>query len=156
MAGDVVSRRFLAELVLPGIACSVSLARRWVGDVLRVAGHLDVERARLVMSELVANAVLHTDSGRPGGLVTVEINSIGQERVHIQVIDEGAVTVPRPRTSGECAVSGRGLRLVEESSVRWGMRRELSGYAVWAEVITAASAEAEQERAGSTASGVGA
>ena len=127
----------LVDLTIPGSAAWVCLVRRWVADALMVAGHRDVDDARLVVSELVGNAVLHTGSGRPGGLVRVKVHEVTGALVRVEVIDEGAVTVPRSRRSGGDECGGRGLWLVEQTAIRWGTRsvpwrRNL----VWAEVST--------------------
>ncbi|WP_431924941.1 ATP-binding protein [Nonomuraea jabiensis] len=127
----------LAKMILPGMARSVSLARRWVVDALTTAGHQDVESARLVTSELVGNAILHTGSGRLGGLVTVTIYEVCDDLARIEVIDEGASTVPRPRESSEGDCCGRGLWLVQQMSCRWGTRPlPVRCNLVWAEVLT--------------------
>lgn len=127
----------LAKIILPGMARSVSLARRWAVDALTTAGHQDVEGARLVTSELVGNAILHTGSGRSGGLVTVTIYEVCDDLARIEVIDEGASTVPRPRESSEGDCCGRGLWLVQQTSIRWGTRPvPLRWNLVWAEVLT--------------------
>ncbi|MBF8186467.1 ATP-binding protein [Nonomuraea sp. K274] len=121
----------------PGLARSVSVARHCVRSVLAAAGHQNVDGALLVVSELVGNAVVHTVSGLAGGLVTVDIREIGQNMARIDVIDQGASTAPQVCESSDTASSGRGLRLVEETAVRWGVRDDsLGGKAVWAEVLT--------------------
>ncbi|MFG1709884.1 ATP-binding protein [Nonomuraea sp. M3C6] len=137
------SEEFLAELVLPGNRRSVSVARHCVGNVLKAAGHLSADSALLVVSELVANAVLHTVSGLAGGLVTVVVREIGDAIARIDVIDQGARTVPRMRESSETDCSGRGLRIVGETAIRWGVSDDaLGGWAVWAEVLTTEDASA--------------
>ncbi|WP_261809124.1 ATP-binding protein [Nonomuraea sp. C10] len=82
------------DLTVPGSAAWVCLVRRWVADALTVAGHREVDGARLVASELVGNAVLHTGSGRPGGLVRVKVFEVTAVTARVEVIDEGAATVP--------------------------------------------------------------
>lgn len=72
-----------------------------VADALTVAGHREVGGARLVASELVGNAVLHTGSGRPGGLVRVKVFEVSAATARVEVIDEGAATVPLPRRSDD-------------------------------------------------------
>jgi len=105
--------------------------------VLTVAGHRNVESAQLVTSELAGNAALHTRSARPGGLITVEVTEVDDALVRIEVIDEGALTLPRPQAVRDEACHGRGLRLVEHMSVQWGVRlKALAWKAVWAEVPT--------------------
>ncbi|MFF4624392.1 ATP-binding protein [Nonomuraea jabiensis] len=127
----------LAKIILPGMARSVSLARRWVVDALTTAGHKDVDGAQLVTSELVGNAIQHTGSGRSGGLVTVTIYEVCDDLARIEVIDEGASTVPKPRESSEDDCCGRGLWLVQQTSIRWGTRPvPMRWNLVWAEVLT--------------------
>jgi anti-sigma regulatory factor (Ser/Thr protein kinase) len=130
-----VSEQFLAEVVVPGVDSSVPLLRHYVTLVLTAAGHRHLDAVRLVLTELASNAVLHTRSGM-GGLVTVEVSAIGDRLARIQVADEGALTVPRLRKPGDEEDHGRGLRLVEAASVRWGVQPGLLGNTVWAEVLT--------------------
>ncbi|MFD1537914.1 ATP-binding protein [Nonomuraea guangzhouensis] len=143
-----MSGLFLAEIVLPGVTRSVSVARRCVGEVLAVVGHEDVNDVQLVVSELVTNAVAHTASGEPGGFVTVEVTSLDAATAYIEVIDEGAaVTVPEIRNAdaGECG--GRGLWLVEAVAVGWGVRD--GGYrrqVVWVEMSTKSGTSAGAAR----------
>ncbi|MFC4007819.1 ATP-binding protein [Nonomuraea purpurea] len=133
-----MSERFLAEMVVPGVECSVPLLRRFVGQVLTAAGHRSVDDAQLVAGELAGNAVVHTRSARPGGLIVVGVAAIGDALARIEVIDEGALTVPRPRKAGVGDCHGRGLWLVEQVSARWGIGQEpFGGTVVWAEVFTA-------------------
>ncbi|MFG1704466.1 ATP-binding protein [Nonomuraea sp. M3C6] len=132
-----MSGRFLAELVFPGVPRSASTARSCVGRVLTEAGHRSVDAVLLVVSELVANAVVHTVSGLVGGLITVDVREIGDGMARIDVIDQGALTVPRVHESSDTDCAGRGLQIVEQTAVRWGVRDDaLGGRAVWAEVLT--------------------
>ncbi|MEU4232537.1 ATP-binding protein [Nonomuraea sp. NPDC026600] len=134
-----MSGLFLGEIVLPGVKLAVPLARRCVADILTTAGHADVADVRLVASELVANAVTHTASGRPGGLVAMKIAAVDAETAYIEVIDEGAATVPRVRKAGTDDCGGRGLRIVEMSAVEWGVRDGgLGRRVVWVEMSTKA------------------
>ncbi|MEV4103701.1 hypothetical protein AB0J42_25890 [Nonomuraea sp. NPDC049649] len=55
-----MTERALMDLTIPGSPAWVCLVRRWVADALTVAGHHDVDGARLIASELAGNAVLHT------------------------------------------------------------------------------------------------
>jgi anti-sigma regulatory factor (Ser/Thr protein kinase) len=132
-----VSDRALVRVTFPGLAAWAPLARRWVADALTAAGHRELDGARLVTSELVGNAVVHTGSGRPGGLVTVRVVEVGDALARIEVIDEGAMTVPYSRRSGGDECGGRGLWMVQQTSVRWGTRTvPLRWNLVWAEVST--------------------
>ncbi|WP_214635067.1 ATP-binding protein [Nonomuraea sp. NEAU-A123] len=137
LGGGAVSERFLGEVVLPGVAYSVAVARHCVGEMLAAAGHRDVENARLIVSELTTNALLHTASGLQGGVVTVEAVAVDAEIVRVEVTDDGADTVPRARESGDDDCHGRGLWLVEQISLKWGVRLLGAGQrAVWAETFT--------------------
>lgn len=131
-----MAERFLAEVVMPGVVTSVPLLRQYVTLMLTAAGHRDLERVRLVLTELMSNAVIHTRSSEPGGLVAVEVAEIGEGLVRVVVTDAGARTVPRPRRSEDDEDHGRGLCLVEAMSARWGTRPSLLGTTVWAEVRT--------------------
>lgn len=133
-----MTERFLVETVVPGVDWAVPVIRHCVGRTLRAAGHRNVENAELVVSELTANALLHTHSARSGGLVTVEVSAISDALVRIEVTDEGARSVPRAHEPGDEDCHGRGLWLVEQVSARWGTQaRSLGWNTVWAEVLTA-------------------
>ncbi|MEU4233753.1 ATP-binding protein [Nonomuraea sp. NPDC026600] len=132
-----MSERFLGEVVLPGVAQSVAVARHCVGEMLAAAGHRVVEDARLIVSELITNALIHSASGLQGGVVTVEVVAVNAEIVRVEVSDDGSDTVPRARESGDDDCHGRGLWLVEQISLKWGVRLLGAGQrAVWAETFT--------------------
>ncbi|MGC5016163.1 ATP-binding protein [Streptosporangium sp. DT93] len=106
---------------LPGIARSARVARRWVLGIL--AGHIPaetMETLELLVSEVVTNAVLHSDSARPDGLVTVRVD-LGAGLVHIEVADDGSTTTaPTIQKAGDDSLSGRGLSWVDFLSHAWG------------------------------------
>lgn len=129
---------------MPGDASSVPLIRRYVTLVLAAAGHQDLERVRLVLTELLSNAVVHTRSGLPGGLVTAEVSEVGVGLVRIVVTDAGARTIPQPRLSEDDEDHGRGLLLVEAQAIRWGTLPGSLGTSVWAEVLTVADSPPDQ------------
>ncbi|MFG1959615.1 ATP-binding protein [Nonomuraea sp. NPDC049028] len=132
-----MSERFLGEVVLPGVAHSVAVARRCVGEMLAAAGLRVVEDVRLIVSELITNALIHTASGLHGGVVTVEVVAVDAEIVRVEVTDDGADTIPRSRASGDDDCHGRGLWLVEQIALKWGVRLLGAGQrAVWAEMFT--------------------
>ncbi|GAA3076465.1 ATP-binding protein [Streptosporangium carneum] len=141
----------LGVVDLPGVAHSVPAARRYVAELLTNAGHAEVEDVLLLVSEVVTNAVVHTGSGRPGGVVTVEVTAAGRRMVCVEVLDDGpsSPVVPpgvpvlrRPEGDGEGAVpeaGGRGLWLVDTIAESWGVRRvERGRTAVWMCVSTSA------------------
>jgi len=117
----------------PGIAQSAGAARRWALELLD--GHAPaetLETLELLISEVVTNAVLHSDSARPGGLVTVRVG-VGDGLIHIEVIDDGSATsVPVIRTTNDDSLSGRGLSWVDRLACAWGTGRDdEEGGAVW-------------------------
>jgi anti-sigma regulatory factor (Ser/Thr protein kinase) len=80
----------------------------------------------LLVSEIVANAVLHAET--PAEL-TVQLLP---ERVRVAVTDED-VSHPKRRQSGPLTSSGRGLALIETLSLAWGIDRLAGGKRIWFE-----------------------
>ncbi|WP_433515936.1 hypothetical protein ACQP2T_10340 [Nonomuraea sp. CA-143628] len=69
--------------------------------------------------------------------MTVEVVAVDAEVVRVEVTDDGADTVPRSRVSSVDDCHGRGLWLVEQISLKWGVRLLGAGQrAVWAETFT--------------------
>ena len=111
-----------AELRSAGVArrfVDRALERWSCGDVLDVVS--------LLVSELVANAVLHAGSQVE---VTVQLKA---GTVRIEVLDEGE-DLPHLREAADHATSGRGLAMVEALSLAWGADQRDGGKAVWFEV----------------------
>ncbi|GAA3068175.1 ATP-binding protein [Streptosporangium carneum] len=132
----------LGVISLPGLECSVSTARRYVADLLMKAGYIEVDDAVLLVSEAVTNAVAHTDSGKPGGVVTVEVTETDPSMVCIEVIDDGSPGVPVPRRPADDSLGGRGLWLVDEIAESWGFRPvERGRSAVWMQIVASRSIE---------------
>jgi anti-sigma regulatory factor (Ser/Thr protein kinase) len=123
-------RRDLHELLqLPAIEASPARARRFVGDAL-VAFPVDiVERAQLLISELVTNAVVH---GEPPVVVEVET---APSFVRVAVEDQGD-QIPMLRNSGISDGHGRGLQIVAQLADQWGVALRRSGKAVWFRLST--------------------
>ncbi|MEU8199645.1 ATP-binding protein [Streptosporangium sp. NPDC049046] len=122
----------LGSVELPGVAESVGAARRYVRGVLENSGRRDTYDAELLVSELVSNAVRHSESGRAGGLVTVVVANCG-ETIQIAVADKGSATcAPEiPAEPDEEAEGGRGLWLVSEVALSWGWHEGAAGRIVW-------------------------
>ncbi|MGW4795967.1 ATP-binding protein [Nonomuraea sp. NPDC004297] len=128
-------------MAFPGETWVVPVTRHSVATILSGAGYGDVYAARLIVSELVSNAIQHTDSGCCGGMVMVDVVGVGADRARIEVTDEGGETLPCPRSSGPTDSRGRGLRLVAQLAVAWGMRQMRARHlTVWAEFSTAVDA----------------
>jgi hypothetical protein len=98
------------------------LARDWVTSVLREIGRDELaESARLAVSELVTNAILHAEPP-----MTVHVRGT-PEHPRIEVTDQSLVPPQRNNTlladsddDFSWATMGRGLDLVANYSVRWG------------------------------------
>ena len=107
---------------------SAGVARRFVDRALErwsCGDALDV--VSLLVSELVANAVLHAGSQVE---VTVQLKAA---TVRIEVLDEDE-DLPLLREAADHATSGRGLAMVEALSLAWGADQRDGGKAVWFEV----------------------
>ena len=111
----------------PGTARQATTARRFVSGLLDGSPFRD--DAVLVLSELFTNAILHSDSGKPGGLVIVQISRwlLG---VRIAVTDQGSHNQPVIRDPGACsdlAESGSGLYLAAQLAGRLDWHNDASG-----------------------------
>lgn len=135
--------RWLGSRLLDGVPACVGTARSWVADRLTADVHglpVDaLDAVRLLTSELVTNAVVHSYSA--GGLLMVRVGvtfpDVASRLVHIEVADNGSEARPvvTPDAAGE---GGRGLFLVEAMSARWGAVDEIAGRVVWCQVPYAA------------------
>ncbi|MCY7396963.1 MAG: ATP-binding protein [Nocardioides sp.] len=113
-------------------------ARRWVGDVCRGIGRVEIlECAQLGVSELVTNALLH-------GAAPIELRLRGtQEHPRIEVRDSSPdapvlSVVAHPDLDGlqddldeTLLTFGRGLSIVARASTAWGADLEPDGKVVW-------------------------
>lgn len=134
-----VSRSFVNEPVSPGALAAmysvaadpraVAAARQFLKGTLTAWG-VDadiVDKAILCVSELVTNAMIHTDAGcelrviLDGGVVTTTVRDGGSS----VVVDLSTVALD-PLT-----VHGRGLQLVDALSTRWGSELDAVGTTVW-------------------------
>jgi anti-sigma regulatory factor (Ser/Thr protein kinase) len=122
-----------ADRTFPSTPASAGEARRFVESVMTDAGLEDlVYAANVLVSELVANAVLHT--GTP---VTVVVHP-GDERVRVEVHD-GSAQLPVRRHYSNISATGRGLMLVEQMAADWGSNPTRDGKVVWFEIDGAAA-----------------
>ncbi|MDT0321895.1 ATP-binding protein [Streptomyces millisiae] len=119
---------------------SAAQARRMVRQHLLRWELLDVmDDALLVVTELVANAVCHgteqhgAREPRVTASVEVQLRIVGQE-LYVAVTDSRPTAVPVLNGADADAEEGRGLRLVEANTTRWGWRRAANGRTklVWA------------------------
>jgi serine/threonine-protein kinase RsbW len=100
----------------PACADQVGEARAFLGRVL--ANCEMTGDVVLICSELAANAVLHSDSSRPGGWFTVRAEVREGDYVWIEVEDQGGRWAP-----GESpGHGGRGLAIVAQLADYWDVR----------------------------------
>jgi two-component sensor histidine kinase len=90
------------------------------------------DEAVLCVSELAANALLHTASGN-GGMFEVIVQR-GESSVRIAVHDDGSHQVPEARTFDAISEYGRGLGMVALVADRWGQSGDEHGRTVWFEL----------------------
>jgi anti-sigma regulatory factor (Ser/Thr protein kinase) len=120
----------LGVIHLAGSPESVSHAREYVKAKLGER-HPALDDVVLLVSELVTNAVVHSDS-KNDGTVTLALAD-HQELVHVDVVDAGAETAPH--VGGDVlAEGGRGLMLVDLIAHRWNVHEDGHGRTVWFEV----------------------
>lgn len=108
---------------------SARAARAFVAEVLENSPARDcAEVARLLVNELVTNALLHARSPME---ITVRVEA---DAVRVDVQD-GADRLPVLLADPGDAIAGRGLHIVEELAARWGAERLPSGgKTVWFEL----------------------
>ncbi|GAA2436858.1 ATP-binding protein [Streptomyces glaucus] len=125
-------------LSCPGFPEEVSRARRWTRDILR--GSPLVDDAELIVSELSANAILHTASGTRSGSFHLAL-AVSPRVVALSVTDEGGTgTAPKVEHQDEQAEHGRGLGMVSAIAHRVVVHDNHGGHTVTAELLTEAGA----------------
>jgi anti-sigma regulatory factor (Ser/Thr protein kinase) len=118
------------RLTIRGRPENVARARAFVAQVLG-PDHPCADVAVLLCSELVTNAVLHSDSQRDGGTITVVVVADLTESVQVTVIDEGSASNIPVVKSDVYVAEGHGLFLVESLSDQWGYESDDAGTTVW-------------------------
>ncbi|MFJ3506747.1 SpoIIE family protein phosphatase [Streptomyces luteogriseus] len=109
---------------------AVGHARRFARRTLRSWGvAVDRDAALLVVSELVTNALVHTDDK-----VRMDLTLVNN-RLRIAVADASPRSPVRPASIGWEATGGRGILLVEALSATWGTLPVSGGKQVWAELV---------------------
>ncbi len=109
---------------------AVRHARRFTRRTLRTwqVPDEDIEGVLLVVSELVTNALVHTD-----GQVRLDLTLING-RLRVAVADASPRTPVKPTSIGWEATGGRGILLVEAMSETWGTLPVSGGKRVWSEI----------------------
>jgi anti-sigma regulatory factor (Ser/Thr protein kinase) len=109
----------------PGRPDQVTHARHAVARYLN--GHPVTDDAVLVVSELSANAIMHSNSAGDFFTVSVELH---ESYIYIEVEDAGGLWHPKPPDPGR----PHGLDLVEllTGEDGWGVDGDRAGRVVWA------------------------
>ena len=115
------------QVALPRDTNSAARARRVVADLCETELDADeLDRARLLVSELVTNAVLHGQ-----GAITLRVGLDADRRL-IEVIDEGSGFERVFRQNGVDQLGGWGLSIVDAGASRWGVHEGTTH--VWFEI----------------------
>jgi serine/threonine-protein kinase RsbW len=103
-------------------------ARRSISCILD--GHPAADDAVLCVSEMAANAILHSNSRKPGGQFTVRAEIYPGDRLRIEVHDQGG-SWARPIPGEE--QRGHGLHIISQLARTWGITGDGdTGWTVWA------------------------
>lgn len=117
--------------VVPFSTSAVRCARADVTVALRRYGVPQnvVDDARIVVSELLGNALRHARPIPGGGLVlTLEVQP---DSLRLSVADGGSATLPTLLHPPDLAPSGRGLTIVRTLTREWGVRESADGNTVF-------------------------
>jgi len=109
---------------------AVGHTRRFTRRTLRSWGVPDdaVDTVLLVVSELVTNALVHTD-----GRVRLDLTHVNH-LLRVAVADSSPRTPVKPTSVSWEATGGRGILLVEAMSAAWGAMPVSGGKQVWSEI----------------------
>jgi len=117
-----------ASVLLPQDRSSSADARRFCETTLERWGCDELaDTVKLLVSELVSNAVLHA-----GTEVEVVMRLLG-DRIRVEVADRSPQQIRR-REAAETDTSGRGSELVDMLSRAWGLTGRPDGKSVWFEL----------------------
>jgi anti-sigma regulatory factor (Ser/Thr protein kinase) len=135
MANSAVETTSLMAVTLAGTRYSAWMARYYVRAALRLHG-LDgyAEDVTMVTSELVTNAIIHTDAE----VIGLELGRLHDPGALAIVVTDPSPNPPVRRDASDAAEHGRGLLMVEALSARWGWRPKYPGKAVYAILTTEA------------------
>jgi len=113
---------------LPPDLRSAGPARTFAAQAVRAWGNPELEdTVKLLVTELVTNAVRHADS-------SVEVKlALLPEVIRVEVRDQDPA-LPTPRQAEATAESGRGLALIESLATTWGVTPIRDGKRVWFEL----------------------
>jgi serine/threonine-protein kinase RsbW len=113
----------------PATPAQVREARLFLAAVLD--GRPATDDAVLCLSELAANATIHSQSRHPGGRFTVHAELHGDD-LRVEVRDQGGPWASLPRANEP---HGRGLLIVSQLARAWGRTGDsATGWTVWFEM----------------------
>jgi anti-sigma regulatory factor (Ser/Thr protein kinase) len=114
----------LTATQLPKSVVSVARARQFVSSALSHCNEDVVSVARLLVSELATNAVVHARS--PFDVSVSESDGL----IRIAISDD-ASEPPTPLSAGPHDTCGRGLLLLNQFAADWGVVDRRPGKTVW-------------------------
>jgi hypothetical protein len=127
--GDAASATF------EPVATAPREARRFAHEVVdRWGVSTAADDVTLIVSELVANAILH--AGSPSTVRLSHRPSV----VRVEVSDGEPTSIPSLRRFSPTATSGRGLRMVAAVAAGWGAYPIAGGKVIWADIELAGHA----------------
>jgi anti-sigma regulatory factor (Ser/Thr protein kinase) len=112
---------------------SAPAARRFLRTVMGETAPELIEPLELMVSELASNCIKHAHSAFK---LTIIVSS---QAIRVEVTDSCAES-PTLRSPGPEDVSGRGLRIVDLLSDRWGVRHSSCEKTVWFSIGSTRSA----------------
>jgi anti-sigma regulatory factor (Ser/Thr protein kinase) len=122
------------ELVLPAVPTAPAEARAVVEAIGSDLPEPVLVDAKLLLTELVANAIKHASRRIQGVIIRIRRNHY----LRVEVLDPGPMFNPDPRPPGTGAGGGRGLYLVDTVATAWGVEPDEAGKKVWFELRLAA------------------
>jgi anti-sigma regulatory factor (Ser/Thr protein kinase) len=130
------------SLELPRELESAAAARHGVDQLADTLGEEQLGDVRLLVSELVTNALRHAELA-PEDSITLNVK-VDDAMVRVEVADPGTGFDLAGRAEDPETVEGWGLYLVATLSDRWGVERSAAGVAnvVWFELDRTSSLDA--------------
>jgi len=123
-----------AQAAFPVELQSAAEARRFTERTLREWNCEELaESARLLVSELIVNTVIHAHT--PARL-TLSLDG----RVLRVAVADGSTTAPRRRPYSPTATTGRGLMIMDNVADEWGVDIGPDGKTVWFELVLSSQA----------------
>ena len=128
---------------LPRAPVATRAARDLLEPLARRAPEPTARALRLLVTELVANCVVH---GGNHGDIELEARMDSERRlIRAQVTGAAGATSPHIRPSQARGAGGYGLRLVEALSARWGVHEIGGRIRVWFDLPLTTVADASRE-----------